>query len=99
MNTISLTVHFLPGELPDAETDVLLWDGSSEEGFVGALECNDPVRWIGTQGEPVDGIVAWAEMPKLKRSTLQAGMGGAAQLVTLVNGGTVDLSSAWSMPK
>jgi hypothetical protein len=54
--------------LPDADTDVLIWDRSSTEGQLGALNGVDPqgqAYWVDAQGAAVHGVTHWADMPVL----------------------------------
>ncbi len=63
---IGLAVHYPPSDMPDADTDVIIFDASSPEGQLGALTCTDPVEWVDSHGATVTGVIAWCEMPKLQ---------------------------------
>lgn len=103
MTTITLTVHHLtddPQDLPDADTDVLILAEGDEEMQLGAYigeESDGPV-WNDAQGEIVPRVVAWAEMPVVKRPPGVGRIGRDPDLVPLVNGRAVDLGSRWSFP-
>lgn len=53
--------------LPDADTDVLIFDGSDPEAQLGAVVGADEegAIWVNAQGEGVAGVTYWAEMPRL----------------------------------
>ena len=103
MTTISITLHYPPADMPDADTDVLVFDASSPEAQLGAYvgqESDGPV-WVNAQGEIItDVVVAWAEMPVLaeKPAAVVGRIGREPELVPLVNGRSVDLSGAWKLP-
>lgn len=62
---MKLTEHitWIPADqLPDADSDVLLAFGDAAGTLVGAW-MGDEDGWVGTDGEPVDGVKFWAEMP------------------------------------
>jgi hypothetical protein len=67
MKTIQLQVHAVGERMPDADTDVLIFDGADAEGQLGAYvgdDDNGPM-WAGAGGELVPGVTHWAEMPCL----------------------------------
>lgn len=101
MTTITLEVHHLPGELPDADTDVLVLAEGDTEMQLGAYvgeESDGPV-WVDAQGEILPRVVAWAEMPVVRLAAPVAGrIGRESDLVPLVNGRAVDFSGAWQVP-
>lgn len=102
MTTLTLEVHYPPADMPDADTDVLVWDASSPIAQLGAYigeESDGPV-WINAQGELVTDVVAWAEMPLLqsKPAAVVGRIGREPELVPLVNGRSIDLGARWSMP-
>lgn len=54
-------------QLPDADTDVLIWSPGSCEGQLGAYvaeEAGQPV-WVDAQGARVLGVTHWARLPLL----------------------------------
>lgn len=53
-----------PGCLPDADTDVLVWEEGQAQAQLGALLSTDPLEWIDAQGQSLR-VVAWAELPLL----------------------------------
>lgn len=66
-----LDIFHLPGVMPDADTDVLVWDASSPEAQLGAYvgeESDGPV-WIDAQGALISDVVAWADMPRWRERT------------------------------
>lgn len=67
MTTITLHLHAVADQLPDADTDVLIFDASSDEAQLGALNWTDPIEWVDAQGAPVEGVTHWAEMPRRTR--------------------------------
>lgn len=98
MTTITLEVHHLPGELPDADTDILVLAEGDTEMQLGAYvgeESDGPV-WVDAQGEILQRVVAWAEMPVVR--VLAPVAGREPDLVPLVNGRAVDFSGAWKVP-
>lgn len=102
MTTLTLEVHYPPADMPDADTDVLVWDASSPIAQLGAYigeESDGPV-WNDAQGELVTDVVAWAEMPLLqsKPAAVVGRIGREPELVPLVNGRSVDFSGQWPMP-
>jgi hypothetical protein len=63
MATITLQLHRVDdGDLPDADLDVLLWDGQEPEAQLGAYVGDG---WVNTHGEAVEGVHTWAHMPCL----------------------------------
>lgn len=63
-----LDIFHVPDAMPDADTDVLVWDASSPEAQLGAYvgeESDGPV-WVNAQGEMISDVVAWSEMPRLR---------------------------------
>lgn len=101
MTTLTLAVHYPPADMPDADTDVLVWAEGEEEAQLGAYvghESDGPV-WVDAQGAIVPRVVAWAEMPLLQRPAEVAGrIGREPDLVPLVNGRSVDFGGAWKLP-
>lgn len=64
--TLQLQVWPVIARLPDADTDVLIWDRSSTEGQLGALngvDAQGQAYWVDAQGAAVHGVTHWAEMP------------------------------------
>lgn len=101
MTTIILDLHHPADCLPDADTDVLvLADGDTEMqlgAYVGE-ESDGPV-WVDAQGEILPRVTAWAEMPVLRLPAPAAGrVGREPDLVSLVNGRSVDFGGAWKLP-
>ena len=102
MTTLTLTLHYPPAEMPDADTDVLIWAEGEQEAQLGAYvgdETDGPV-WIGAQGEIVPRVVAWTNLPCLPaaRSVIAGRIGREPELVLLANGLSIDLGARWSMP-
>lgn len=103
MTTLSLPLHYPPADMPDADTDVLVWDASSPIAQLGAYigeESDGPV-WNDAQGFLItEKVVAWAEMPVLAEmpASVVGRIGREPELVPLVNGRSVDLSGAWKLP-
>jgi len=66
MNTITLHLHY-PPDLPERDTDVLIFDASRPQGTLGAYLGEDAngTIWIDAQGFSVDQVLAWCEMPRL----------------------------------
>lgn len=54
-------------KMPDADTDVLIWDGVSPEATLGAYVGHDAedgsALWVDAQGASVK-VIAWAELPQ-----------------------------------
>jgi hypothetical protein len=88
MTTITIEVHYPPTDMPDADTDVLIQVEGEDEMQLGALDCTDPVLWVGAQGEPVGRVVAWTEMPRVSES----------RHVETVTGQRIDLAEPWRVP-
>lgn len=65
MTTITIPVHRPADCLPDADTDVLVWESGEEEAQLGALYRTCPLEWVNAQGAPIRSVVAWAELPLL----------------------------------
>lgn len=100
MTTITLEVHQAADCLPDVDTDVLILAEGDEEMQLGACigeESDGPV-WTDAQGGIVPRVVAWAEMPVVKRSPVVGRIGRDPDLVPLVNGRAVDFAGGWPMP-
>jgi|GEM_PF-4910858 len=101
MTTITLEVHHLPGELPDADIDILVLAEGDTEMQLGAYvgeESDGPV-WVDAQGEILPRVTAWAQMPTLRPAAPVAGrIGREPDLVQLVNGRSIDLGARWSFP-
>lgn len=98
MTQITLTLHFPPGDMPDADTDVLILAEGDEEMQLGGLNCTDPVEWVDAAGATVPRVVAWADMPIVKRQVVVGRIGRDPDLVPLVNGRAVDFRGAWKVP-
>lgn len=94
MTTLNLLLHYPPADMPDADTDVLVWDASSPIAQLGAYigeESDGPV-WNDAQGFLItDKVVAWAEMPVLAEKP-------AAVTLALRGGQQVDLTKPWAVP-
>lgn len=60
MTRISLHLHYPPANMPDADTDVIVFDDSTPEGQLGAYVGNDAegALWVNAQGEGIAGVVA-----------------------------------------
>ena len=94
MTQITMTLHYPPGDMPDADTDVIVFDASSPIGQLGAYigeESDDPV-WNDAQGFLItEPVVAWAEMPALPSRPEPLAL-------ALKGGQQVDLTKPWAMP-
>ena len=101
MTTITLEVHHLPADMPDADTDILVLAEGDTEMQLGAYvgeESDGPV-WVDAQGEILPRVVAWAAMPVVRLAAPVAGrIGREPDLVPLVNGRAVDFGGAWKLP-
>lgn len=89
---IGLAVHYPPDDMPDADTDVIIFDDTSPHGQLGAYVGHDEegALWVNAQGEGVAGVVAWCEMPKLQPPK-------EPRLFRTKTGELVDLSG-WRLP-
>lgn len=97
MTSITIELHSLPGDMPDADTDVLVWARGDQEAQLGAYvgpEFSDS-GWVDAQGECVE-VVRWAELPRLPNVVA---LPDRSTLLPLNNGRAVDLGARWSMPK
>lgn len=69
---IALQLQLVPvgQKLPDADTDVLIFDASHEQGRLGAYVGNaaDKVLWVSEHGDSAYGVTHWAELPCLPRA-------------------------------
>lgn len=68
MITIELQVHEVATDgLPDADTDVLIFDKPDAEAQLGAYVGHDEdgPLWVDAQGEGVNAVMHWAELPRL----------------------------------
>lgn len=93
MPTITLSLRYPPADMPDADTDVIVFDTSSPEGQLGAYVGDDdegPI-WVNAQGEGVAAVVAWCEMPRLPAAP-------AARELVLRGGTRVDIGANWRLP-
>ena len=65
MTTLTITVHYPLANMPDADTDVLVWAYGEEESQLGAYvgEESDGPAWTDAQGEILPRVVAWANLP------------------------------------
>ena len=102
MTSITLTLHFPPADLPDADTDVLILAEGDQEMQLGAYighESDGPV-WTDAQGGIVPKVLAWTNLPCLPlRSAVVAGrIGRDPDLVPLANGRAVDFGAPWKVP-
>lgn len=93
MSTITLHLHHPPADMPDADTDVIVFDESSPEGQLGAYvgEDTDGPLWVNAQGEGIAGVVAWSHMPRLPAAP-------AARELVLRGGARVDIGADWRLP-
>lgn len=65
---VALEVVAVSERLPDADTDVLIFDQAHDQAQLGAYVGSDedgPV-WVNAQGEGVLSVHHWAELPRLK---------------------------------
>lgn len=69
---ISLQLQVVPvvQKLPDADTDVLIFDASHEQGQLGAYmgTAGDKTLWVDEHGDSAYGVTHWAELPCLPRA-------------------------------
>lgn len=88
--TITLPVRRPPAEMPDADTDVLIWEDGWPEAQLGAYTGHDDSgpNWANAQGERVH-VVAWAELPVL---------GYVQETLSTKAGESIDLRAAWKVP-
>lgn len=71
---VALLLAVVPTSLrmPDADTDVLIFDAAGDQAQLGAYvgsdddPFRDPAAWVNAQGELVPGVHHWAELPRLK---------------------------------
>lgn len=67
--TVPIIIFAVPVglRLPDADTDVLIFDRTDPEGQLGALlgEDDGVQVWVNAHGEGAAGVTHWAEMPRL----------------------------------
>jgi hypothetical protein len=64
---VAIQVQPVDAGLPDADTDVLIFDASSPEAQLGAYVGHDddgPI-WVDAQGGGVRDVTHWAQMPRL----------------------------------
>lgn len=62
---LQIVLHHVDESMPDADTDILIFDTSSPVGQLGAYmgdDDNGPV-WCDAHGQPVTGVTHWSEMP------------------------------------
>lgn len=66
--SVALRVHAVSDCLPDADTDVLIFDQAHDQAQLGAYVGSDEdgLVWVNAQGEGVLGVHHWAELPRLK---------------------------------
>jgi hypothetical protein len=97
MTTLTIELHDVTaGDLPDADTDCLIFDSEHPEAQLGAWTGKG---WIGTQGESVEGVHTWAHMPCLPVRAVVGRIGRDPDLVPLPNGRAVDLNGPWALPR
>lgn len=67
VRSITIELHRPSVAMPDADTDVLIFDGSCPDSQLGAYvgEDEDGPIWVNAQGEGVANVIAWAEMPRI----------------------------------
>lgn len=97
MTSITIELHSLPGDMPDADTDVLVWAPGDQDAQLGAYvgpECSD-TGWVDAQGECVK-VVRWAELPRLPNVVT---LPDRSTLLPLNNGRAVYLGGRRSTPK
>lgn len=90
---LTITVRHPPAEMPDADTDVLIWDSSHPEAQLGAYvgpELSD-TGWVDVHGECVP-VIAWASLPLLGDTP------AAPATLTTKAGECIDLGAAWKVP-
>ena len=93
MPTITLSLHYPPADMPDADTDVIVFDASNPEGQLGAYMGHDDEgpQWHDAQGGRIEAVVAWCDMPCLPAAP-------AARELVLRGGARVDLGADWRLP-
>lgn len=69
--TINLTVHPVYEQMPNVDTDVLIFDRESPIGQLGAYagDDDDGPMWVDSHGMPVGDVTHWAELPRLDATT------------------------------
>lgn len=102
MTTTTITWRPVEADLPDAETNVLLFadEPGSFEGFLdGTDDAGAPV-WRDVTALQVHGVTHWAEMPEGPQAVapIAGRIGREPELVPLANGRAVDLGARWSFP-
>jgi hypothetical protein len=62
---LTLVRYAVTERMPDADTDVLIWDATSHKSQLGAYMGDDEhgPLWIDAQGAGVAGVTHWAELP------------------------------------
>ena len=75
MKEVLVQVHDVRDRLPDADTDVLVFDRSSHEAQLGALVGEG--EWVDANGGSIDGVTHWAEMPRFNAEFTGIGRNGA----------------------
>lgn len=85
---ITIHIHRTADCLPDADTDVLVWEEGEQEAQLGALYRTCPLEWVNAHGAPIRSVVAWAALPALRE----------AQAVTTITGQRIDLAEPWRVP-
>lgn len=63
---ITIHIHRTAVCLPDADTDVLVWEEGESEEQLGALYRTCPLEWVNAHGAPIRSVVAWAALPVLR---------------------------------
>ena len=65
MIELTMQVHAVADQMPDCDTDVLLFEGLASEGTIGAYVAHDAdgPQWAGAQGHPLYGVTHWAALP------------------------------------
>lgn len=63
---ITIHIHRTADCLPDADTDVLVWEEVESEAQLGALYRTCPLEWVNAHGAPIRSVVAWAALPVLR---------------------------------
>lgn len=89
---IRLAVHPADDDLPDADTDVIVFEDGETEGQLGALvgHGDDGPEWVDAQGRSIT-VTGWCELPVRAH-------GRVAEVIATRGGELVDLRAGWKLP-
>lgn len=98
MFTLTITAHFTDEQLPDADTDVLVWEQDQPEAQLGAYVGHDEEGplWVNAHGDGIK-VVAWAALPVAALAPKGA-CEAAREALLLAGGEAVDLRGPWRLP-